>query len=351
MKVSLPIVVFALVAGGQAQIVPVSIGTVAPHDRHAAAIEYVSMNPAPVASISGHVSDTAGKPASEAVVTLVPRDRETALITFVQRTAKTDANGNFEINGLLPGSYLLLVRWRKDAKDYWYEHEIAASGIDMAGLQLQLQGALNLSGRIKAVEEANYASQHLTLRLTPEDGNSPEETAEVARDGTFSCTDLRPTLYQLQLSGLPDGWYLASAALGGQDALNQGLDLRKVNAEQPLEIDVSPGASEVRGVVIDEIYLDRVPNAVVQLFPDPANPNRADLFRTAATNSDGSFTIENVVPGRYRALAILGRRRSEAEVDEITAEDSRIARKAGVSLSVSRNQSKTLELQLFEAQR
>lgn len=344
-KLALPIFALAFAAATQAQILP------APEQGHPTVMEYVFPNPAPAASISGHVTDPSGKPAPDAVVTLVPGDRETALITSVQRTAKTDANGNFEIDGLLPGSYLLLVKWRQDSKDYWYEHEIQTSGIDMAGLQLQLQGAMNLSGSIRATEGADFISQHLTVRLAPEDSNSSEETAEVAKDGTFSFADLRPTLYQLQLTGLADGWYLASAVQGGQDALNQGVNLSKVNGEQPLEIKVSPGASVVRGVVIDQIYLDRVPNAVVQLFPDPANPNRADLLRTVATNSDGSFTIENVVPGRYRALAIMGRRRSEAEVGEITAEDSRIARRAGVSLSVDRNHSKTLELQLFEAQR
>jgi hypothetical protein len=207
-------------------------------------------------------------------------------------------------------------------------------------------GALNLSGRMNTAGSARLELQPISVRLSPEDGKGPDAIAAVRNDGTFTLTELRRTTYRMQLGDLPDGWYLRSAVLGNQNILNDGLRLAEADAKQSLEITVGLGAGKVQGVVLEPEYGDPVPNALVKLFPDPPNPHRADLFHTAPTDQDGRFFIKNIVPGRYRVLAIMGKSGSESNYD-----DSLIAGAAGIRVVLVEKQTKHLELELFEAHR
>lgn len=215
-----------------------------------------------------------------------------------------------------------------------------------AGAQPPLQFPANLSGRIITAGKSGLDVQHLSVQLLPEDGDGPDVMADVAKDGTFGLTELRDTTYRLRVKGLPDGWYMLSAVLNGRNVLNQGLKLSAGDAGQHLEITVSPGAAKVQGVVLERVFREPVPRGVVELFPDPANPHRADLFRSASTDETGRFVIKNIVPGKYRVIAFMGKPPSEPSYD-----DSVIAASAGIRVTLAEKQSKNLELGLFEAHR
>jgi hypothetical protein len=310
-----------------------------------------SQRPAPTLRISGRVIDATGRPAPEAIVTLIQRERESGLRSPFQSTAQTDAQGNFTIPGVLPGSYLLSATWSQESKEFWSQQRMEVVESNVTGVQLQLRGALNLSGSVRTSDGTAIDFERVTVEISPEDGDSPDATAEVEKDGAFAFRKIRPTIYLLQLSGLPDGWYTHSAVLGGQDVLNNGIDLAEGGAQGPLEIAVARGAGRVEGVVTDPEFHDFVPGAVVKLIPDPASPRRSDLSRTALTNQFGEFTFRNVVPGRYRVLAVMVK--SFGEGVRIGSEgpyaDSVIARHAGVRILLEKRQSKYLELELFEA--
>lgn len=345
MKLQLFILVLMLATGTLAQD---SSATTRFKESRAKLDSYVNWppEPAPIVTVSGRVVDPSGRPVPDAIVTLIPRDRETALITTVQRTLRTDNQGNFQINGVLPGSYLVVAKWSSEPKEYWSEQKIEAVDRDIGGLQLQLRPPCNLSGRVHASGTTDFGYKRLVVRVAPEDGNSVGVSSDVTEDGAFTQSDLRPTIYQLQVSGLPDGWYLHSAVLGEQNVLNQGLNLAEGNGGHQLEIEVSPGAGKVQGIVTEPVYYGRVPHALVEMFPDPPDPHRADLFQAERTDKYGSFTINNVVPGKYRVLAVTGKSGRDTTYD-----DAQLAATAGIRVSVGENQSKTLELELFEAHR
>lgn len=228
--------------------------------------------PAPIVTVSGRVLDFKGRPAAEAIVILIPREPEATASRSVQRTAQTDAEGNFALRGILPGAYLLVARLAREAKEYWSEQRIEVTDSDVSGVQLQLRGAVNLSGSVVAVGGITLDFHQLQTQLSPEDGNSPAASAEAAKDGTFNLAELRPTTYRLQVTGLPGGWYLHSAAWGTKDVLANGLILAEGSPGTQLRILVGPGAANLHGVVLDPEFHDTVPNAVVRLFPEPPNP-------------------------------------------------------------------------------
>lgn len=302
--------------------------------------------PAPILSISGQVRNASGRLAREAIVSLIPRDRDTGLLGNSQQTVQSDAQGNFAIRGVPPGSYVLVATLTQDSTDYWAEQRIEVVDSSISGLQLQLQGPIDLPGKVTASGGGDLKLQGISLRVSPEDGNSSDASADVATDGTFNLTGLRRTTYRIQLAGLPDGWYLQSAALGNQNVLNEGLRLAEAQEKPALNITISPGAGKVQGVVLNPEFKDAVPRAVVKMFPDPANPHRADLFRTASTDRDGRFVFRNVVPGKYRVLAIRGRSSSAESYDDYLT-----AMAAGLHVNLGERQTKDIELDLFEAHR
>jgi len=308
--------------------------------------------PAPALTVSGRVIDPAGRPAPEATIILRLREPDTGTPAPSQSTAQTDAQGSFIIRGVLPGSYLLSATWSQELKEFWSQKRIEVVDSDVMGVQLQLRGALNLSGRVRTSDGTAIDFERLTVEIAPEDGDSPDATADVEKDGTFGLLKIRPTTYLLQLSGLPGGWYTRAAVLGDKDVLNDGIDLRDEAAGGHLEITVGPGACQVEGVVTEPEFHDVVPGAVVKLLPDPASPLRADLLRTALTNQFGEFTIRNVVPGQYRVLAVMIKGSGEGvTVGRDSYADNVIARHAGVRVVLEERQSKHLELELFEAYR
>lgn len=106
----------------------------------------------------------------------------------------------------------------------------------------------------------------------------------------------------------------------------------------------SPGAAKVDGIVREQLA-PRAPvqYALVKLFPEPPNLEHPDLIRSARTDEHGYFVIENVAPGKYRAIAIMG-----AGQEDLQAEAT-IADTAGTRFELSEKQSKTLTLYLYLA--
>lgn len=106
----------------------------------------------------------------------------------------------------------------------------------------------------------------------------------------------------------------------------------------------SPGVGKVDGIVRDQLS-PRAPvqYALVKLFPEPLNLEHPDMIRSARTDEHGHFVIENVAPGRYSAIAIMG-----TGPEDLHAEAT-IAGAAGTRFELSEKQSKTLTLYLYLA--
>ena len=104
------------------------------------------------------------------------------------------------------------------------------------------------------------------------------------------------------------------------------------------------GAAKVDGIVRDQVPPRApVPNALVRMFPDPADPSHPELIRSTRSDEWGNFKIENVVPGKYRIVAIRG------EGPENLKSEATIAAAAGTPVELSEKESKTLTLYLYAA--
>lgn len=287
-------------------------------------------------TLSGRVLDANGHSAARATVMLVSRDPAPNLLFSSDQERQADAQGNFEIEGVLQGSYLLTASLGGGGQSYT-ERPIELTGTDVSDLELRLSPGLKLSGKLTTTASFTIDFQDLGLRLPPEDDESrgPYSWAQIGKNGTFTIDGVMPTKRRLELTRLPEGWYLRSASFGSQNVLEDGLQPAEVGTDELLNVTVSPGAAHLDGIVLKGDH--PVSAAQVRLFPEPLNPHRTDLFRTASTDENGHFVIKNVVPGKYRAVAFL------SENDD----DSAISPSVGTSIVLAESESKTVRLSLI----
>jgi protocatechuate 3,4-dioxygenase beta subunit len=299
----------------------------------------LSLRPTKMLTISGRVLGPTGKPEANISVNLSSEGGATE-VTSSSWGSPTDADGNFKIKGVFPGSYTISADHRPlSAEDnrYWAEQRIEVAGENVSGLQLQLSGGLELSGKLTTVGGLKLDFQGIVVMLYAE-GESTflgEVSADVKKDGTFTLAQVRRGVKRLYLRGLTDGWYVRSAVFAGQNVLEDGLKLAEADAGHSLEITITSAVGRIEGVVLKGDA--PVSGAMVKLLPDPANSHRRDLVRTEWADHDGYFVIDNLAPGGYRVQAV------DVESDPENDDDDS---PAGISVVLAERESKTVQLRL-----
>jgi hypothetical protein len=290
-------------------------------------------------SISGRLLGADGKPAAQVRVDFRPQDPYSSDAAFNLRRwgFTTDAQGNFVIREVLPGSYVVSATVREE--QYWTEQRVEVAGDNVSGLVLQLRKYLALSGRAKITGAAKLDFQKLRVSMgsTALDPSYIGAWADVGKDGTFQIYGVRPTLQRVGVYPMPDGWYLRTAFFGKQNVLEDGFNPSASDSHESLELTFSPTAARIEGVVLrgDDLAYD----AVVRLFPEPANPNSTGLYQEARADEDGRFDFDSVVPGRYRVVAYASER---TDGDGGSPYDDSVS----ASVVVAEKESKTLNLKL-----
>ena len=119
-------------------------------------------------------------------------------------------------------------------------------------------------------------------------------------NGEFQFEDaLLPGHYEMAVGNMP-GWYLSSVTATG--AKLSGRTLHVTGGENiHLNLKIGYGLAEINGTVMR----DGKPWSGAMVVLVPRNPgNSSVLFRRDQSDSDGTFTLRDVVPGPYTLLAI-----------------------------------------------
>jgi len=121
-------------------------------------------------------------------------------------------------------------------------------------------------------------------------------------DGTFLLKGVTPAKYFVTVGGLPQGSFVKSMRLGGQDVTRAPLDLTSGGGGQ-LEVVLSPKAADVTGVVLNDKN-EPVQGVPVTLWPKIADrSNSTNGIKSANTDQNGSFKISGLAPGDYYVAA------------------------------------------------
>jgi hypothetical protein len=200
--------------------------------------------------------------------------------------------------------------------------EVTISDADVNGVVLQLTGGAQIAGSIKTEDGdlkewiqgavQNQQSQNGPAGLPPLGGRNVRlaayegisvsaPSAQFNADGSFVLKGVAAAKYFVTVGGLPQGTYIKSMRLGGQDVTRTPLDL--TSGGGALDIVLSSKAADIAGAVRNEKG-EPMQGIPVTLWPKiPDRSNSAGGIKTANTDQNGGFKISGLAPGEYYVAA------------------------------------------------
>jgi Carboxypeptidase regulatory-like domain len=224
-------------------------------------------------------------------------------IRFPAYSQATDVAGERQLSGFAAGEYVVSLS-AFTPKTHW--QSLGSSRLNIAG-EMKLNAAemprTGVGGRV-SLEGASDLSG-LQSVLLGEPFTRQAAVCPVGKDGTFHCTmgggmnaSLMPGSYEIRLQS--NDLYPKSINVKGVSFAGGLLDVRD-GREAELSIVAARGLTKVNGTAMREGR--PVSGAMILLVPqNSANGNVA--IPRDQSDSDGTFTLRQVYPGRYLLLAI-----------------------------------------------
>ena len=248
----------------------------------------------------------------------------------------TPDTGKFELNRVVPGSYLLYTRMRATPgtgptnEILWGNVPIEIREKDIDDVSLAAVTGVPLTGRVILEDRSGNAPPSvagMAVGIRPEplvSQNQPSQATQVAGDGTFSFAPLPPAKYRVYvipmlapnnpalLGGMPTmpaalmelKPYVKSVRVGGNDVLDAGVNLTVGSGPLEMEVILGTNAGAVEGRVLNDRN-QPVDAAVVGLVPASLSSRgfRMDMYKTTSTDAAGKFEVRGLPPGDYKLFA------------------------------------------------
>lgn len=220
-------------------------------------------------------------------------------VEYLQTGFETLPDGSMEISGILPGHY---------------EVTLNRSGPESGNVGLAESKHLSVdlsTGMTELSEEGSSIPVAVTGRVTSDAGKLPPGSlmalftkrreqaaaAQVDSDGNFSFPVL-PGTYEL-ISQI-DGMYMAVIKVRGATCTGRTLTVKAGDSPR-LDIVAGNGFGEIEGTALR----GEKPASTVMVLLAPEDPkNNKALFWRDQSDSDGTFGMATIIPGRYHLLAI-----------------------------------------------
>ncbi len=225
-------------------------------------------------------------------------------ILYRNRDIVLDAKGTFDFGGVVQGSYVLFAVYARGGSGYSAWRHVDVVNADVDAIRLAPTAGLRLAGRIAITGGSRFDYGKLSLNLRP-GLLSPTESvsARINSDGSFEIEGIGQEVYDVEVGGLPNNFYLKSIRLGDEEVRNNTIDLSQMEpTPASLGITLDPNGGQIEGVVREEN--DQLAKAtVVTLSPKLEQFSDPHLFRETTTDGNGHFVIRGIAPGEYNLFA------------------------------------------------
>ncbi|HET9176741.1 MAG TPA: carboxypeptidase-like regulatory domain-containing protein [Terriglobia bacterium] len=210
-----------------------------------------------------------------------------------------DASGDFDVEGVRPGTYDLIAQFSYKGTEYQARQKVTLTDSDVNGIRLVLTPGATLKGDIQTEGSVDLSKARVELRPPSGMFFGTSNMSPVAPDGTVEFDAMPDGHYLAEVDGLSQNAYVKSVTLGDEDVLDSGFDI--ANGQAPgtsLKIVVSANGAQIGGTVM----LDGKPfnDALVTLLPADFSKLSDDLwFKTATTDQYGNYSLTGIRPGDY----------------------------------------------------
>jgi protocatechuate 3,4-dioxygenase beta subunit len=219
-----------------------------------------------------------------------------------------DPKGEFEFQGVLPGSYRLQVQalGLDEASRMSAHRALEVGASDIEGIEVTLAQPQSVSGRIVAPEGRKLPAGFIVLLQTREaEDTQAGGMAQAGADGAFTMPKVAPGEYDVVVAstagGEEDDTYVDAIRMGDADALAEGIRVGE-GSVPPIDIVLKANGGAAECTVKDDKGAP-VPNASVLLAPDAPRQRQAALFGECRARADGVCKIAGIKPGEYHLYA------------------------------------------------
>jgi len=211
------------------------------------------------------------------------------------------APGVIEISGLSPGHYVIEIPPSTGANEKsnargWYREIDLTGDADLSASEGP--AFVTITGTI-FFEDSRVPEHSLIQLVNPDTGET--FSSEISQNGSFefNSNNVRAGRYLVTM-GTTQRFYLKKLVATGGKMVGRTLEVGAGGSVHLAAI-AAHGAGRVDGTALREGQ--PFAGAMVVLVPqDPAN--NSPLFRRDQSDSDGTFTLSNIVPGAYTVIAI-----------------------------------------------
>ena len=291
-----------------------------------------ALAPVRLARISGTVMTSEGKPLDGAMVSATPSGRaDVGMAIMNAGNARTTKDGNFTLNSVAPGDYVLTVRsvrfvTSSDGGDNMTfratigggdggdgeaaNMPLAVSGEDLANVVIVTSKGATASGRL-LFEGSSTPPAMTGVRITaaPAEMDGPllggGGAGQAKEDGSFQLRGLSGRRL-LRAGNLPPGWTLKAVRLNGEDVTDSGVEFKPGQDVSGLEIVATSKQTEISGTVTASNG-SPIKDYTVVVFSDDSQHWNLPLSRWVTgtrPDQEGRFRVRNLPPGSYNVIAV-----------------------------------------------
>lgn len=251
--------------------------------------------------VGGHtMNGLNGLPVAATISLIPPGENPNSSRYHAQSSPSGRFAGEFSMNNVPPGSYLLTAKSVSGNRELRaFQHIelrplLAAPPFGFTAT-LALTPPVSVNGRLFFESAELEDLRQITVALVPVDPDMPvPRSVAVEPDGQFVVNGVYAGDYVLEMSNLPQDLYLKATRFG-----NAGL-------ERPLTIGAQPPANPLQILLGSDgghMQAQSQPGATFVLVPDAARRGRREQYRVAAAGDDGRVTIYGIPPGNYKLFA------------------------------------------------
>jgi hypothetical protein len=255
-------------------------------------------------------------------------------------TALSAANFSFSVYGVSDGDYEVSATQNSNTGEQMASPptRIKVQGADVTGLRLAVAPLASLEGKVtfESDPKPSCGKHRATVLVetmisgrryephSPSKEPLPSDVPVTARNasrsaivdgrGIFSLKNIPPGTYQIEPNAPASGWYVRSVALERNPAANiprDGVSLKRGDHVTGLTVAFTEGAGQLLGrVSAGEGQALPVKLRVYLVPEDRVSAGNLYRFYETTAERDGSFTVDNLAPGKY---FIVARRAEENE--------------------------------------
>jgi hypothetical protein len=278
----------------------------------------IALAPTRVATITGTVTTSSGKPLVNGMIMLMSPSMQGGNI--LGGTTITKPDGTFTLSNVQPGEYRLSTQ-AVDLEAIAATGTIASTnatetatvpvvvtGRDITGLMVVTGPTARATGRIVFDASAPPAAPPATFMLAAA-GATPDLISfggnfQIKEDWTFEAKGLAGRRL-VRLASAPSGWLLKSVTLNGTDVTDTGIEFGPSETVSGLEISLTKDMARLTGTVQGPRGEPTTDFVVVTFAPDRTKWGYLTRYvKTGRPDQSGRFLIPGLPPGDFLAVAL-----------------------------------------------